>query len=198
MSTDRDGARAFGLAPPRKFTPCECGNHSFVVLTQGFVGLVDCEDVQRLSAGNWNARPLRKTCYMRGKYFDGKFSNQTFFLHRALMGWPQKPIMVDHINGCGLDNRRSNLRTCTPTENSHNRRVLINKNTGYHSASSEFKGVYFRHKKWQSRIVINKKHCNLGFYRSEIAAAVAYDAAAIEHFGDFALTNFIHTQRGQQ
>lgn len=93
---------------------------------------------------------------------------------------------IDHINGNGLDNRRDNLRVCTPTTNGQNKRSR--------GGESKYKGV-FRNKQvktkitWMSCIRFNKKHIHLGSFNSEIEAAIAYDNAAIKYFGEFAKLN---------
>ena len=93
---------------------------------------------------------------------------------------------VDHINHDCLDNRRSNLRLATFTQNGMNRII----NTG--KKSSQYKGVHWhkRVKQWEARITIfgNRKH--IGYFRTEVGAARAYDENAKANFGDFARVNF--------
>jgi len=124
------------------------------------------------------ARPFRKT-----KLFDGKFI--TLPLHRNLLGLKYGDKRCgDHINGDTLDNRLSNLRICTHTENCQNQ----DSTTG----TSKYKGIRW-HKasqKWEARIGKNNETLNIGFFEDEIVAAKAYDKKAIELFGEFARLNF--------
>lgn len=105
-------------------------------------------------------------------------------MHRLVAAAPRGTI-VDHINGNSLDNRRANLRVATQRGNNRNRRVLPERR------SSQFKGVTLdkRRGKWFARIKVNGKTRHLGAYVNESDAARAYDAAAIEFFGEFAATN---------
>lgn len=91
---------------------------------------------------------------------------------------------VDHINGDGLDNRRENLRVCSPMQNLWNSKKQTN--------TSGFKGVTKRasDKAFIARIRVNYKLISLGSFADPIDAAKAYDAAARAHFGEFARTNF--------
>lgn len=106
-------------------------------------------------------------------------------MHRLLMGNPAGT--VDHINGDGLDNRRENLRVCTIAENCRNSRKPKRAPT---ASTSQFKGVFLRYGGWRAKIVKDRRPLYLGIFPSEIDAAKAYDAAAIELFGQFARTNF--------
>ena len=110
-------------------------------------------------------------------------------MHRLLLGAP-KNRHIDHINNNGLDNRRTNLRMCTPSQNSRNRSP--NKNSAV-----PFKGVKYRHrlskktkKPFQSQIDYNKKRYHLGLFETAIAAAEAHDIAALKFHGDYAKLNF--------
>jgi hypothetical protein len=105
-------------------------------------------------------------------------------MHREMMQAPAG-VLVDHRNGDNLDNRRSNLRLATPTENSCNRR----KTKG---GSSQYKGVCFHRRRgeWVSRIKIHGKSIFLGNFDREEAAAKAYDKAAKKYHGEFARLNF--------
>lgn len=98
-------------------------------------------------------------------------------MHNLLIG----RALIDHINHNGLDNRRANLRPASTGQNSANSRPR----TG---GTSKFKGVYLvtRLNRWASRI--RGKH--LGYFDDEVEAAKAYDAAAVEEFGEFAYLNF--------
>lgn len=101
-------------------------------------------------------------------------------MHRVLVpGAPE----VDHINGNGLDNRRANLRRASRQQNAANG---VKKGT-----TSSMKGVCWdqARKKWKAQIKINYRTHFLGRFNSEMSAGVAYDAAAVAAFGEFARIN---------
>jgi hypothetical protein len=93
--------------------------------------------------------------------------------------WPEGNI--DHIDGDKLNNSITNLRIATVRQNGAN---LLK----YHKGTSKYKGVgwHKRDKKW--RAYISNQH--IGYFESEEGAARAYDARAVEEYGDFAKTNF--------
>ena len=105
-------------------------------------------------------------------------------MHRQILEAP-KGVWVDHIDGNGLNNRKSNLRLCSATENACNRRPVPN-------CHSRYKGVSWhkRQKKWAVRIAKRGKGIHLGSFDDEIEAAVAYDRKAEVLFGEFAYLNF--------
>ena len=92
-------------------------------------------------------------------------------------------MFTDHINLNRSDNRRKNIRICTKRQNSRNR----NKRNKY-----GYKGLIWReeNKKWEVTICINGKPKYLGRHSDIKNAALAYDKAAIEYFGEFAHLNF--------
>ncbi len=100
------------------------------------------------------------------------------------MGKPKKGFDIDHINGDGLDNRKSNLRICKHGENQYNSKMPKNNTSGY-------KGVYWdkRRNKWISQININGKHVYIGQFINAIDAANAYDKAAMQYHKEFAKPN---------
>ncbi len=147
------------------------------------IAIVDDEDYEYLSKFFWRKQEnkLSRTLYAkRRRRVDGRVVNE--LMHKIITGYEQ----TDHINGDGLDNRRSNLRAATATQN----RANIRKYSG--SFSSPYKGVswYKAGEKWSASITKDKKKRHLGYFASEIDAARAYDTAAIQYFGEYALLNF--------
>lgn len=102
--------------------------------------------------------------------------------HRIILGMGQNDRrIIDHINRDPLDNRKSNLRICTHSQNCMNR-IIVGK--------SGFRGVVVNGSGWAAHIKINRKTQHLGTYRTKEDAARAYDAAAQRLFGEFAVLNF--------
>ena len=58
---------------------------------------------------------------------------------------------------------------------------------------SKFRGVSKNGNQWQVLIMINKKKCYIGNYKTESEAASVYDVAAIQHHGNKAKTNYSYT-----
>lgn len=92
---------------------------------------------------------------------------------------------MDHIDGDKLNNRMANLRLSDRTMNLGN----VAKRRG--PFTSRFKGVRYHRKtgKWQARIGHGRVNRHLGLYATEVGAAIAYNAKAIELFGEFARLN---------
>lgn len=107
----------------------------------------------------------------------------TYPEHRViwlLVNGVEPPEMLDHIDFDRTNNRIENLRPCTASENSTHR-----------VTDKHGRGVTFhsRAKKFQAQIRVNGRNHYLGLFEDMRDASLAYDRAAIEHFGPFAVTN---------
>ncbi len=157
-----------------------------ISLTQGYVALVDDEDYEWLSKHKWCV------CVARGgpaavRYIGGGRRNMKHvYMHREITNAPSDKE-VDHKDHCTLNNQRENLRVCTSTQNHANSIKRI-------GCSSRFKGVSWHKKagKWRARVVKGGKETHLGLFADEVVAAHAYNAAALKHFGEFALLNDLY------
>lgn len=96
--------------------------------------------------------------------------------------WPD--CQIDHVNQIKDDNRWSNLRAASISQNMHNVKIRSDNSSGY-------KGVwrcYYNNKKWRASIKYNGKKINLGTYNTPEEASEVYKKKAIELMGEFAYT----------
>lgn len=118
------------------------------------------------------------------------FKSDGFFsMHRFITGAPCD-IVIDHINGDRLDNRRSNLRPATFSQNMANRAGWSK--TGYRGVS-----VHKQSGKYQAFVRKDGKNRHLGLFDEAEDAARAYDNAAWEIWGEYARLNFPRTEPAQ-
>ena len=118
--------------------------------------------------------------------------NEKYLAHRLAWlyvsgEWPKNEI--DHKNNIGNDNRWCNLREATRGQNNYNSSLYSNNSSGY-------KGVswHIREKRWRAYIRIHTKRINIGSYNIKEEAALAYNKAAIKHFGDYAKLNEVKAE----
>ena len=146
------------------------------------VALVDDQDASVVEGRRWHAVRIHNCWYAA----TGDRGNRVY-MHRAIMGNPAGD--VDHINHDGLDNRRSNLRVA-------GRRGLNIANARHLLGACGYRGVTRRtnsanhQRPYVASIKVNGKRKHLGYFADPVSAARAYDAAAREAFGDFAMPNF--------
>jgi hypothetical protein len=149
----------------------------FIPLTKGKFAIVDAADFVWLSRFKWH-------CVINNKraYAYHSFDDKNMGMHRVIMN-PPPGLVVDHIDGNGLNNTRANLRICTSAQNICNCKGR--------SKTSKYKGVsWSKRNKWASVISLNLKRIHIGYFDDEIEAAKAYDKKAKELFGEFAYLNF--------
>jgi len=143
------------------------------------IAIVDPEDVDKVMQYKWY---ISTGGYAFTTFKEGD-KRKWVALHRMVLDAPDK-YHVDHINRNKLDCRKSNLRLVTPKENNQNRNpkgLLINKKK---ITSSKYRGVSYdaEKKKWRAQIKVNGKNKSLGWFDSEIAAAVAAKKAREKYF----------------
>jgi len=151
-----------------------------IPLTQGKVALVDDEDFPFVSRYKWCVAKRGRNFYAVAQIAKG----ESVLMHALIMG--EKPGCIrDHINGNGLDNRRSNLRFARHAQNMANRSTSKNNKCG-------FKGVrkHQRCDKFIAEIRKNGKRYYGGLFPTAEDAARAYDALAAKLHGEFARLNF--------
>jgi len=154
-----------------------------IPLTQGKIALVDDRDAALVrSYGSWHAARRGRRWYAASSE-PGNRAHRVL-MHRLIMG-AERGLDIDHINHNGLDNRRENIRVSTHSTNDAN----VPKRAG---TSSQYKGVTWDAwaGRWKAGIKVNYRSIHLGRFDDEKDAARAYDAAALEHFGEFARLNF--------
>ena|SRR3990167_1332048 len=146
-----------------------------IPLTQNKHAIVDDEDFGWLINYSW--------CYSGNGYSQGTVSGKRISMHRLIMGAPKGKV-IDHINYDTLDNRRSNLRICTYSQNIVNSRPR---------SASGYKGVDFfkKLKKWRAKLKVDGATKHIGYFNSKEEAAKAYNEFAEKHYKDYAYLNEI-------
>lgn len=145
-----------------------------IPLTRGLVTKVSDEDYLHLLGTSWRAVKSSKKWYAKGDPGTGDTQMHVYLLK------PPEGMLVDHINGDSLDNRRENLRIATVTQNNINTRLSRKEGT--------FRGVHWekRTRKW--RVELGQK--TIGRFEDQIEAAKFYDKEAKLKYGEFAQLNF--------
>ncbi len=158
----------------------------FIHIKKFRFAIVDPYDYDYLRRYKWRLNRSNRTFYTFCTVSRGPILRpQVLFMHHLILP-PPVGYLVDHRNHNGLDNRRSNLRLATHSQNSCNTRR--DKSKTY----SRYRGVSFskRKQKWFAAIRHNGKKIWLGYFKTEIEAARAYDEAARIYHKEFARLNF--------
>jgi hypothetical protein len=158
------------------------GDVAYVTLTRGKFAIIDASDVHLVGGLNW--------CFIQNGYAvrterDHDGIKRMVYMHRVIAGTPSG-METDHINMNRLDNRSSNLRIATTSENGRNRCATSKNRSG-------FKGVSWdmRRCKWVAQIALNGKRSSLGYFDAAEDAATAYAIASANMHGEFSrVSNF--------
>lgn len=150
----------------------------------GLSASVDKEDFALVAPYKWYAlvQPHSNITYAITNVNTGG-THTTLRMHKLIL---PGDFIVDHKDGDGLNNRRSNLRSTNHRNNLYN-------SAGHSNRESKYKGVtrckWVPAEPWRARITVNGRRIYLGVFPTEEAAAKAYDQAAQELHGEFARLN---------
>lgn len=154
-----------------------------IELTQSRVAIVDNEDFDWLSKWKWyyaRNRKSRKTGYVvrtdNNKHQQIRMHTVILKRYKCL----ECERQVDHINGCGCDNRKENLRSATPNTNGANKKRHSNNTSGnigvrWHKLTG----------KWEARLFVNGKSNQLGLFVNKKDAIKVRRQAEIKYFGEY-------------
>lgn len=150
-----------------------------IEMTQGMTAWVSPEDADLVGRHSWSVATRGEKIYAQAR-----IGGKNVLMHTLLMN-PPEGVGVDHVDGDTLDNRRSNLRLASKSQNAANRGPTKSNTSGY-------KGVHWHKqgKKWMAAIGVDGKSIYLGLFQHAQDAARAYDEAALKHFGEYAVLNF--------
>ena len=152
-----------------------------VKLSNGKYAQVDDEDFYAVRDFKWHERKVIDKYYAVRNITYKRYDYGHEQMHRQILNPPDN-MWVDHINGNGLDNRKTNLRLCLPSQNQWNKRIQKNNTSG-------FKGVFRDRKKWRASLTYKNKQLYFGSFSDIVKAAQSYDEAAKKYYGEFAMTN---------
>lgn len=148
-----------------------CGDFVQAWTTKGEQFFLDLKDSPAIKSHTW--------CVGKTGYLVSNINGKTIKLHRFLLGCKPHEV-IDHIDGDKLNNRRSNLRKCTPKENAANCPLKKNNTSGYPGVQLLPCGKY------RARIMVNRKEIALGRYLSLKDAIAARQKAEQKYFKNFA------------
>lgn len=157
------------------------GEYGIVYTSKGEEFWFDKEDYDKVKDYYWRKDPHG---YLRCQIFDPDTKKYIIFsFHRIVTDCPDD-LVPDHINGKRFDNRKCNLRIATRCQNNMNMRLSRNNTSGV-------KGVNFdkRLQQWRSRIGVNKKTIELGYFDKFEDAVKARKEAEEKYFGEFSYDN---------
>ena len=147
---------------------------AYVPLTRGLFSLIDAEDGPRVGQHNWCSSG---SYAWRNDYRTGMQS-----LHCFIFGPTEHT--VDHINRTAkLDNRKSNLREATYSQQMANKGMQNNNTSGH-------PGVRQRWGRWHSQITFNSKAIHLGTFATYEEACSRYREEHRRLFGDFSIFRY--------
>lgn len=160
------------------------GEYGIGYTSKGEEFYFDLEDYDKIKDYSWTINPQG---YVWGKRLNG--SNSNVMIHRIIMNVDNisyYKIMVDHIHGetTRNDNRKTNLRLATNSQNCINIPLKSNNTSGCAGVTWDK-----RIQKWHARITFEHNEIHLGFYTDKEDAIVARKEAENKYFGEWSYDN---------
>lgn len=167
---------------------------SEIVMADGRASIIDEVDCEYLLRWKWRINEQGYVVRTRGVE-DGPGAHVISMARVILARDLDRPIVdglrADHVDMNILDNRRSNLREATRSQNKANRTKPKGETTSKYKGVRLVKKAYNLSRPWEANIMVQQKQIYLGMFETETEAAIAYNKAAVLHFGEFARINEI-------
>lgn len=165
-----------------KFDPNEIiihSDHAEIVLYDRYNrekarAIIDADKVDDVINTKWYQRP---DGYVAANNYKGQGYT---YLHSVVLEKDSCGTYVDHRDRNRLNNKKSNLRIATPSQNGMNKCIRSNNTSGR-------VGVHWSttNRRWCAMISDNGRHINLGYFDDFDDAVACREAAEREHFGEF-------------
>lgn len=147
------------------------------------MAIIDVVDASAITPFRWFALRVNKSgndfYAARNKERINGVKGGAILMHRVILS--AEGLLTDHRSRNTLDNRRSNLRLATKSQNNANSKQKL--------SLSGIRGVYRHGLKWYSSITHNGKCIHLGGFMNKHEAANAYNLAAKKLHGAFCVLN---------
>lgn len=152
--------------------------------TNGYQFIISEQDIEFVDNKSWFAQGRPGFMYVATIIKEGE-KRKIKYLHRLLFNLSDRKVFIDHINHNTLDNRRENLRL------SNNRLNQVNKYKKSNCSSKYIGVTKNKYNTWDASIRNNKTRIKLGCFKTEEAAALAYNEASIKINGNHTILNIL-------
>lgn len=158
------------------------GDIAIIFFDSGEETIIDLEDLDFIIGHKWYCNAWN--------YAETKIDGKACMMQSLLIDNPQNMI-IDHKNRNTLDNRKSNLRLVTKSQNAMNTKVPANNTSGV-------MGVCYNKKqdKWRAYITINQQQINLGYYKEFNEAVKNRLLGEKKYFGEYAPQQHLYIEYG--
>lgn len=158
-----------------------------IPLSKGYFALVDDEDYEELSKYKWSVVDQGRECKYAYRQTGKLGDRRNIRMHRVIMN-AAEGTDIDHKDGDGLNNQKSNLRICSHQNNMRNMNRVVNK-SGFKGVRVHTERLQGGRRAYQATIWDGSKSISLGYHETPTQAAIAYNKKAVELFGEFARLN---------